>query len=106
MLGKTPSKQFTATCCWVLVQRVVGPGSGSLPGTGGSAGAEIGADVGCVGRAFLCLALRELEEGPGPSQPTLESWGGVFEAVQQGDAFLGDGGSVERENQMYLVDRR
>jgi hypothetical protein len=52
-----------------------------------------------MGRAFLCLALRELEEGPGPSQPTLESWGGVFEAVQQGDA-LGDGGSVERENQM------
>jgi hypothetical protein len=79
MLGKTPtSKQFTTT--WV-VQRVVGPGSGSLPGTGGSAGAEIGADVGCMGRAFLCLALRELEEGPGPSQPTLESWGGVFEAV-------------------------
>jgi hypothetical protein len=96
MLGKIPSKQFTTT--WV-VQRVVGPGSGSLPGTGGYAGAEIGADVGCMGRAFLCLALRELEEGPGPSQPTLESWGGVFEAVQQGDA-LGDGGSVERENQM------
>jgi hypothetical protein len=60
---------------------VVGPGSGRLPGTGGSAGAEIGADVGCMGRAFLCLALRELEEGPGPSQPTLESGGGVFEAV-------------------------
>jgi hypothetical protein len=72
MLGKTPSKQFTTT--WV-VQSVVGPGSGSLLlGTGGSAGAEIGADVGCMGRALLCLALRELEEeGPGPSQPTLES---------------------------------
>jgi hypothetical protein len=99
MLGKTPSKQVTTT--WVVqrVQKVVGPGSGRLPGTGGSAGAEIGADVGCMGRACLCLALRELEEGPGPSQPTLESGGGVFEAVQQGDA-LGDGGSVERENQM------
>jgi hypothetical protein len=55
-----------------------------------------------VGRAFLGLALRKLEEGPGPSEPVLEAFGGVVEAVGQGDA-LGNGRTIKRKERVELV---
>jgi hypothetical protein len=55
-----------------------------------------------MGRAFLCLALGELEEWSGPAEPVFESFRGVFEAVLQGNA-LGNGGSIKEENRVELI---
>jgi hypothetical protein len=45
---------------------------------------EVGANVGCMGRALFGLALGELEEWTGTAEPVFESFRGVFQAVWQG----------------------
>jgi hypothetical protein len=104
MLGATPSKQVTST--WGgSMGRLLGSGFVWVAGVFRGAGwLEESADILGMGRAFLGLASKELEERPSAAQPMLEAFRGVFESVGQGD-FVGDGGSIEKEESCEVVRR-